>query len=503
MATIQIPYNYAPRSYHRRIYRAWQAGVRHLCLVMHRRSGKTESVVSYLPQPMLQRKGNYAHVFPEVKQAKQIVWDGISGAKLRYIDHFPAPLRYGLPNKSELKITLRDTAEQAEAGSTYQLFGTDYNINALVGGGTVGIVWDEYSLQNPMARDYARPILAENDGWEVVIFTPRGENHGYDLYNYARSQPDWHVEYLTVDATRRDGPGEDGGPVITDAAIDAHRKELEARGVEGAAALIDQEYYLAWHAPMPGAYYARELTLMEQEGRIGHVPYNPQYPVMTAWDLGRNDTNVVWFFQVIGETVCFIDCLWDSSVALLPDKTRAQERSWIGLVRSKPYVYDHSKLMPPLTKDVYEVHYGPHDLMVHEYSSNKTRYGMALEHGFRFIVLPHPGPGGLADGIATTRRLLRRAVFDQTACARGLSALRSYRREYNEATMTYSDTPKHDHASNFADALRYAAVGLMPSPQPPKPGPPPGSFASIAAEYDRARRSGRRMRPWAAGGPHA
>jgi hypothetical protein len=449
MPDLTIPYCYEPRSYHRRIYAAWQRGVRHLCLVMHRRSGKTESLVSILPQAMLQRKANYAHVFPTVKQSREVVWDGISRSGMRFIEHFPAPLLYGPPNKQELKVTLLDPHAAGVAGSTYQLKGTDYNVNALVGGGTVGVIWDEYSLQNPLARDYARPIMAENDGWEIVVYTPRGENHGYDLFQFARQQADWHVEYLTVEDTRRDGPGEDGSPVITAQAIEAHRRELLARGVDDADAVIDQEYYLSWHTPMPGAYYGKELRKLDSEGRICAVPYDPSLPTYTAWDLGHNDLNAIWFFQPTASEVRFIDYIQDASLALAPEPGQPwslhPEQHWIGRVRSKPYQYDHSRLTPPLTRDPYEVHYAPHDMNVTEYSSGKARYGMALAAGLRFTVLER---GPREDGIAAARQLLRRAVFDADRCKLGLSALRSYRREWDDQTQSYSNVPVHDWASN-------------------------------------------------------
>ena len=490
MPTLRIPYNYAPRSYHRRIYAALDRGCKHVLLVMHRRSGKTESLVAYAAKPMLQTLGNYAHVFPQLQQGREIVWDGIGRGGLRYLEHFPQALHARTPNKSELKVTLRHPESPERPGSTYQLKGTDHNVNALVGGATRGVIWDEYSLQNPLGRDYARPILAENGGWEVIVFTPRGENHAYDLFQYAQHQPEWHVEYLTVDDTRRDGPGEDGSPVVTAEAIEAHRQELLARGRDDADAIIDQEYFLAWHVPVPGAYFATELKWLDQQGRIGHVPYDPRYPVYTAWDIGFNDLNAIWFFQPTPTEVRFIDYVQGASIPLAPPPGQHLTAcdNWIAIVRQKPYEYDQSRLPQPLTRDPYEVHYGPHDLDNHEYSSGKTRTGIARDHGLRFTVLPHPGPGGLHDGIAASRQLLRRAVFDRERCKLGLSALRSYHREWDDAKQTYLNHPVHDWSSNGSSAFRYAAVGLQPPPAALPPRLPTHSFAGQVKQLQKARR---------------
>jgi phage terminase large subunit len=489
---IELPYQYFPRSYHRRIYGALEEGCKHLCLVIHRRGGKTESLVSYMPIPMLEAKGNYSHVFPTLKQGREIVWDGIGRGGLRYLEHFPRPLLYGSPNKSELKVTLQDRDEPRAPGSTYQIHGTDHNVNSLVGGATRGVVFDEFSLQNPLGRDYAKPILAENGGWEIVVFTPRGENHAYDLYQFAQGDPQWHTEYLTVEDTRRDGPGEDGSPVVSYETIEQDRKEMLARGREDADAIIEQEYFLAWHVPIPGAYFAKEMRWLEQHGRITSVPYDPRLPTYSAWDIGINDLNAIWLFQPDPATglIRFIDYMQGASIPLAPapGKHWREGENWIGLLRQKPYEYDHSKLLVPLTRDSYEVHYGPHDLDNREYSSGKTRVSIAREHGLRFTVLPHPGPGGFEDGIAAARQLLRRSVFDKDKCKLGLSALRNFHREWDDDAQTYRNHPVHDWSSNGSAALRYAAVGLQPAPPPVAPKVHPHSFAAQLKHAKKGRR---------------
>jgi hypothetical protein len=46
--------------------------------------------------------------------------------------------------------------------------------------------------------------------------------------------------------------------------------------------------------------------------------------------------------------------------------------------------------------------------------------------------------------------------------ARGLDALRQYRREWDEKLQTFKEHPLHDWTSDFADALRYLAKGRKP-----------------------------------------
>jgi len=50
--------------------------------------------------------------------------------------------------------------------------------------------------------NYISPILAENGGWAVFVYTPRGRNHAYDLLLTAQKNPKWHVEMLPVSKTK-------------------------------------------------------------------------------------------------------------------------------------------------------------------------------------------------------------------------------------------------------------------------------------------------------------
>jgi hypothetical protein len=76
--------------------------------------------------------------------------------------------------------------------------------DALVGPNPVGLILDEWAVSKryPQAWDYFRPILAENRGWAVFPYTPRGRNHGWDIYQMALTNPKWFCQLLTVDDTK-------------------------------------------------------------------------------------------------------------------------------------------------------------------------------------------------------------------------------------------------------------------------------------------------------------
>lgn len=343
-------------------------------------------------------------------------------------------------NETELSIKL-------PTGATIRLLGAD-DPQVLRGIYLDGCVFDEFAQMKYSTWDQVvRPALSDRQGWAIWIGTPFGQNHFYDLYQQAGRLPGWSQALYRASET---------------GVIAAHELTLAREQMSQDA--YQQEYECSWYAAVPGAYYAEEFRRLEAEGRLTEVPWDPTLPTVTSWDLGHNDANAIWWAQPAGAEVRVIDYYENHSLPL---------GHYIQVVRDKPYTYDHARLPQPLTRSPYEVHYGPHDLEQHEYSTGKTRYGAALEQGLRFTVLPR---GTLEDGIAATRKLLARCVFDRTRCQAGLEALRQYHREWDEAARVFRTTPKHDFASDGADSFRYLAVGLQPPPPPVQPQAPPGSF---------------------------
>ena len=169
-------------------------GTKRAVAVWHRRAGKDSVALNWAAKASRERVGLYWHMLPQARQGRKVIWDAIDRDGRRMIDQaFPPDARKGRPSDEEMRIRLKN-------GSVWQVVGSD-NYDALVGSNPVGVVFSEFALAKPSAWDYLRPILAENGGWALFIFTPRGENHAYDLYQLAEQHPDWFAERLTVDDT--------------------------------------------------------------------------------------------------------------------------------------------------------------------------------------------------------------------------------------------------------------------------------------------------------------
>lgn len=359
-------------------------------------------------------------MLPEYSQARKAIWDAVNPhTGLRRIDEaFPREIREKTDDQS-MFIRFKN-------GSTWQVVGSD-SFDSLVGAPPVGLVFSEWSLANPAAWAYLRPILLENGGWALFIYTSRGKNHGFRTWQLSQTEPDWFGI--------RQNALETG--VFTEAQLSAELREyISDYGEEDGTALFEQEYHCSFDAAIIGAYYGRIIARLDRDKRITSIPYDPNYPVCTGWDLGIDDATAVWFAQIVGREVRIIDY------------AEYRGRGLIDIAReviAKPYVYSD--------------HYLPHDVDTREMTIAKTRRETLESVGLRPIRAGSRLP--VADGINAVRQLLPKCVFDAAKCETGLNALRAYRVEFDPKTRTPRSKPLHDWASHPADAFRELAVQMF------------------------------------------
>lgn len=416
---IVLPNAWAPRPYQVPVLKYFGNGGKRASTWWHRRAGKDSCAINFTAGTAHQRVGTYWHVLPTLKQARKAVWEGIDKQGRRIIDQaIPKALR-DKTRDDEMTIHLK-------CGSIWRLVGGD-SYDGLVGSNPVGAVFSEWALTDPRAWDYIRPIMAENDGWAWFITTPRGKNHAYTMHEMAAKNPEWFHETLTVEQTG----------AIPLSAVDAERRAgmPEAR--------IRQEFYCDAMVGNVGSIYRDAVEDLIRNKGVGDVPWNPEFPVETWWDLGLRDNTAILFVQRMPNgKIHVIDFMTDRG-KLMPH--------YYNELRKKPYFYSR--------------HVGPHDLDRANLATGLTLADSGLAYGIHFETAPKLS---LEDGINAVRIRLPMMRFDAVKCDYLLRALAEYEYEYDEDEDILSTKPAHTWASHPADALRTGIVtpdnwGLIPS----------------------------------------
>jgi len=384
--------------------------------VVHRRAGKSTALMWMgLKRALLERKPNprVVHILPYgVMWHRTGLWDQLAAAA----DAIPG----AVVRRSELSVRLPN-------GGVFQAGGAD-NVDSWRGGGADLVVVDEYDDTPPsLVPLVIEPMLADRTGTLVRSGTPKGRGVLQAAYDRAKTTPGYSSYLLDY---RKTG-------VLSDEAIDRLRTEMSAEE-------FAQELEVSFESPNSGSYYGKLMQAAEAEGRITSVPYDPELPVWTAWDLGVADSTAIWFAQVTWTGQWRMnDYIEDSGAGLT---------HYTDMIRERPYRN-------------YAMHLLPHDAAVKELGSGMSRTEVLTSLGLQpwRIVRQH----SVADGINAVRMVLPEAWFDAEKCARGINALRHYRREWNEAGQTWRSSPVHDHASHGADSCRYLCLGVREM-QPPR-----------------------------------
>jgi len=286
------------------------------------------------------------------------------------------------------------------------------------------IVLDECSLMpSGMYGTVILPTLKSIGNWQaklLAIGTAQGKSKFYDLIKQGCSSeyPEWTS-------------------FIMRASQFAHLYEsgfLKLMANNMTNAEYAQEFECDFNAcVLVGSVYGEFIRKFVENNTSDEYNYDPSLPVYTAWDIGYNDNTSIWFFQVKGNELIFIDYLEGSGNVV---------QYYANEVLAKPYNFrkailppdaGHKRINAPIS-----------------FAEDLRKFGVQNE------VL---SPSGLSEGINQTRMFLKTAKFNKTKCAKGLDHIRQYRYKFDYRLGVNKQDVVHDIHSHAADALRYAAVG--------------------------------------------
>lgn len=413
-----------------------------LMAVWHRRAGKDEVVLNAFRELAFKHPGTYWHCFPEQKQARKAIWNGVNGhtGKRRIDEAFPPQIRKRMQD-DDMFIELTN-------GATWQLIGSD-RYDATVGSGPKGIAYSEWALSNPSAWAYHSPMIRESGGFAAFITTPRGDNHAKKMFDRAQKNPGvWFSEKLSIEQT---------GALSQESLAEALAEYQDLHGIDLGLAFYEQEYGCSFAGAMVGAYFGAEMSKAERAGRMRVVEIDKRYPVHTVWDLGKAVNNPIWCFQVIpGEPGPRIVDFYR------PESDDLEQ--WVAWLNERGYK---------------GIDFVPHDIVVTEWGTNRTRFDTLklLKRNPRRIVKV-----SVADGLQAGRKTINTAVFHQNEeedderserVKLGVEGLKSYRREWDDELKTFRENPLKDWAEHIGSAWRYLGLAWRdarePADEKPKP----------------------------------
>lgn len=411
MKQIYLDDYFQPRSYQQPMIDAFHQGYKRIISCQARRSGKDITAFMLMIEAALQRVGIYWYIWPNAEQGRKHAWNGkLMNGK---------PFLSLIPDEALLDSNIAEMRIELINGSTIQIVGSE-KINSLMGGNPCGIIITEYALaDNQEAFELLLPMVRGNDGWMIILSTPRGRNSFYRLYQIAKDNPEtWFSQTLTIEDTKH----------ISIAEI---QEDIRTGAMSWEKA--QQEYWCNWDMGLDSTVYGTCMDRMRAECRITDVPYRGEHPVYTAWDIGRDMTSII-FFQHIGQRVNIIDYYQKSNENL---------EYFAKKLQSYPYVY--------------KKHFFPHDGKNIEWGGPKTtRLFKAERLGLSMDIVERPR--FIEDGIETARSKSSLIWIDQNKCAQLIKCLESYAYKKSDQLGINSKEPIHDWSSHGASAFMYLCM---------------------------------------------
>lgn len=253
----------------------------------HRRARKTTMALNILIEACCSVKNKtFGYIAPTYQQAKSIA----------VVD--PMMLKRYVPDSVKAKpFNESDLRQEFKTGSVLEIKGAD-NPDSIRGVGWQGVVLEEWAMMRhgrQIWEEILEPILRENGGWALFIFTPKGKNFAYEYFERAKidKSGDWMCSQLRASQSGLIKP-EELAKARQSMPERLYSQEFESSFLEDASSVfhnVDDCISGDFEGPQPGRRYVMGVDL----GRTN------DYTVLTVIDIG---TNKVVALERFG------DCSW-------------------------------------------------------------------------------------------------------------------------------------------------------------------------------------------------
>lgn len=188
-----------------------------------------------------------------------------------------------------------------------------------------------------------------------------------------------------------------------------------------------------------GAYFAKELTLARQQGRICRVSADPLLPVKAYCDIGgagaKADAMAIWIAQFVAREIRVLDYIEGIGQPLGYYAAELRKRGWSGVTIILPHDGVNAN---NVTGKRYEDHWRDAGFDVDPPVANQ-------------------GSGAAMMRIEAVRRIFNRCWFNEAQTEAGRDAL-GYYHEKKDELRGYGMGPEHDWSSNASDAFGLLAI---------------------------------------------
>lgn len=245
--------------------------------------------------------------------------------------------------------------------------------------------------------------------------------------------------------------------------IDAGQRAWYAKTAETLKGKMKQEYPAtpeeAFEQAIEGSIYGEQMTWLRENGRLGVLDIDINYPVDTIWDFGTGATNAIWFKQTIG-----VQHRWFYFISGdMVEGLKGLRYWWFGVLEKHRHRYGYQ----------WGKHILPHDAdaeILGEVPTTKRRIleglGMGSGDGGSIVVVDRVATIG--QGIEITRKALGgnhwfdkrvpdSAKGEDMGAGQGIKCLDGYQYKWDDKQGVWSREPLHNWASHGADAWRQHA----------------------------------------------
>lgn len=439
--------DFQPRPYQRKAIVAFERDGLDLALVWSRQLGKDVTSWLLMIRMAMRQAGTYLYMLPMTKQAKRAIWLKTVPNMGRIINWLPQKTT-GNPNRADGKgfgvysidnnsMTIQlecigSTPDDIQQSVIEVIGASERNADDFAGVSPSLCVFSEVGLNKSFQAIYRvlQPTMLANNTRQLLNSTPRGKNHWSTFYEEAKRDPRWHTSLVQTLYP------EDTETYYPQMPVEDIYKSAKKIGMSDS--WVEQEYGCSFEAKVEGSFYSAPLSHAQQDGRIGNFKYNRRLPVDVFYDLGIRDKCTMFFRQIDGDRVIFID--YHEDINLGTDEV-------VMILQERGYRYGKHQL--------------PWDGNHRVHGRTVTNYFNLLKESLKAFrvggeVAKPARRGSVVVGIEKVRGRFGKYHFDEENCQIALDHIANYSAK-RRPDGSFSDAPMHDDHSHCCDALRVEA----------------------------------------------